>query len=56
VADHPRLEARDLIHFAVMRRFGVTRIISADRGFDGVPGIERLDPKRLAEWRDSVIA
>lgn len=49
-----RLSARDLVHLAVMRRLGVKRIISADRGFDGVPGIERLDPARFGEWRDSV--
>ncbi len=49
-----RLSARDLIHLAVMRRIGVTRIVSADGGFDGVSGIERLDPARLDEWRDRV--
>jgi predicted nucleic acid-binding protein len=27
---------------AVMEREGVHRIMSFDRGFDGVPGIERL--------------
>ena len=50
------LQARDLIHLAVMRRLGVTRIVSADRGFDGVKGIERLDPMRIEEWRASVTA
>ena len=52
----PRLSARDLVHLAVMRRLGVTRIISADRGFDRVPEVERLDPARLEEWRASVTA
>ena len=37
-----KLSARDAIHVAVMERHGVTRILSFDRGFDGVPGIERL--------------
>lgn len=36
-----RLSARDAIHVAVMRRRGVTRIMTFDRGFDGVEGIER---------------
>jgi hypothetical protein len=48
------LSARDLIHLAVMNRLGVTRIITADRAFDGVPGIERFDPARFAAWRESV--
>ena len=52
---HPRLSARDLIHLAVMNRLGVTRIISADRGFDAVPDIELLDPAQFEEWRDSVV-
>jgi predicted nucleic acid-binding protein len=50
----PGREARDLIHLAVMHRLGVTQIISADRGFEGIDGIERLDPARLDQWRDSV--
>ena len=50
------LSARDLIHLAVMRRLGVTRIVSSDQRFDGVPGIERLDPARFEEWWESVIS
>ena len=38
----PGLSARDAIHLAVMRRAGVTRILSFDRSFDASPGIERL--------------
>ena len=34
--------ARDGIHLAVMRQMGVTRVMSFDRGFDAMPGIERL--------------
>ncbi|MEW5742765.1 MAG: type II toxin-antitoxin system VapC family toxin [Myxococcota bacterium] len=37
-----QLSARDAIHVAVMRRRGVERIITFDRGFDGVPGITRV--------------
>jgi hypothetical protein len=54
VGDHPQLSARDLIHLAVMRRLGVTRIVSADRGFDGIAHVARLDPARLDEWRATV--
>jgi predicted nucleic acid-binding protein len=37
-----RLSARDAIHVAVMRRRGIARILSFDRGFDTVEGIERI--------------
>lgn len=36
------LSARDALHVAIMRRKGVKRILSFDRGFDMVKGIERL--------------
>jgi predicted nucleic acid-binding protein len=42
VLGNRRLSARDALHVAVMEREGVHRIMSFDRGFDGVPGIERL--------------
>lgn len=48
---HRHLASRDLLHLAVMQRLGVNAIISTDRGFDAVPGIERLDPARFPEWR-----
>ncbi len=51
---YPALSARDLIHLAVMQRLGVTRIASADRGFDGIEGVERLDPADLDSWRATV--
>ena len=38
----PHLSARDALHFAIMRRHEVDRILSFDRGFDLVPGITRL--------------
>ena len=37
-----RLSARDAVHIAVMQRHGVNRIISFDRDFDSLPGIDRL--------------
>jgi predicted nucleic acid-binding protein len=34
--------ARDALHVAVMRRHGVERIMTFDRGFDRIEGIERV--------------
>ena len=36
------LSARDAVHVAIMRRRGVERILSFDRGFDGVAGLARI--------------
>jgi predicted nucleic acid-binding protein len=49
--DDYSLSARDLIHVAVIRRVGANRIVSADRGFDRVSDIERLDPADVGRWR-----
>ena len=38
----PRLSARDAIHVAVMQGRDIGRILTFDRGFDGIPGIVRL--------------
>jgi uncharacterized protein len=38
----PRLSARGAIHAAVMERRSVSRILSFDGGFDGLPGVTRL--------------
>ncbi|MEX2529122.1 MAG: type II toxin-antitoxin system VapC family toxin [Gemmatimonadota bacterium] len=40
-ADSSR-SARDALHLAVMERKGVARILSFDRGLDGVKGVERI--------------
>ena len=37
------LSARDALHAAVMRKAGISRIISYDAGFDAIPDIERLE-------------
>ena len=37
------ISARDALHLAVMELTGIQRILSYDRGFDVVPGIERLE-------------
>ena len=52
---NPALTARDLLHLAVMRRVGARYIVTADRGFDGVDEIERLDPARVEEWRGLIV-
>lgn len=36
------LSARDAIHLATMQIHGIQRILSFDRGFDGLAGIARL--------------
>lgn len=36
------LSARDALHIAIMRRHGITRVMSFDRGFDSVPGVVRV--------------
>lgn len=42
VLGNKELSARDAVHLAIMQINGVRRILSFDRGFDGVPGITRL--------------
>lgn len=47
---YPGAQSRDLFHVAVMRRLGITEIISTDRGFDAIPEVTRIDP---ADWSPS---
>jgi predicted nucleic acid-binding protein len=42
---HPGLPARDLVHLAVMQGHDIEVIATADRHFDGIEGITRLDPQ-----------
>lgn len=42
LVDGSRMSARDAIHVAVMKREGVSRILSFDKGFDGIGGLTRL--------------
>ena len=42
VLERRALSARDAIHVAIMERYEVSRILSFDKGFDGVPGIRRI--------------
>ncbi len=41
---HDGLQINDAVHVAVARRHGLTTILSTDRGFDGIPGLRRVDP------------
>jgi uncharacterized protein len=42
VFGNQHLSARDAIHLAVMKRHGISQILTFDPGFDGFPGITRL--------------
>lgn len=46
---YPALSPRDLIHLAVMLRHGINEIVSADKGFDEVKEVHRIDPTTF--WR-----
>lgn len=48
------LSARDLLHAAVVSRVGATKIVSADKGFGVLPGIELLSPGDFEAWRDGL--
>ncbi len=41
---HGGLSVRDAVQAAVMRGAGLHRIVSADRGFDDIAGLVRVDP------------
>ena len=38
---HTNLSARDSVHAAIMKRRGIVEVMSFDRGFDRISGIER---------------
>lgn len=42
--DHPRLGTGDAIHAATALAHGMKALVSADGDFDGIAGIERVDP------------
>ncbi len=43
-----RAGGRDAVHAATAATYGIKRIISADTGFDRIPGIVRIDPREFA--------
>ncbi len=42
---HHRISPYDCVHVSVMRHAGIRIIVSADKDFDKIPGVERRDPK-----------
>lgn len=40
-----RISPYDCVHAATMKKLGVTEILSADKDFDKISGIKRIDPK-----------
>lgn len=46
---HPDLHVRDAVHAATALRRGIGTVVSPDRAFDGVPGLDRVDPVEFAE-------
>lgn len=42
--DAPKLGSNDRVIVAICRAAGIHTIISNDHGFDGVPGLRRIDP------------
>lgn len=44
---YPTLSPRDYIHWAIMLRHDIRVMLSADRHFDGIEGITRVDPAGL---------
>ena len=42
VLGNDRVSARDALHLAVMEQHAIIRVMSFDRGFDGIPGVTRL--------------
>ena len=56
IADvHPQLASRDLVHVAVMERLGLRRIISGDKGFDQLPGIDHLPRTQVDDAPDLAV-
>jgi predicted nucleic acid-binding protein len=49
--DAPQLGANDRLHVGTSLAHGIERIVTADRGFDGVRGVRRVDPLDAAARR-----
>jgi predicted nucleic acid-binding protein len=45
---HSKIGAKDRIHVASCLEHGIDRIVSADKGFDTVSGLQRIDPREGA--------
>jgi len=49
IFDEFRISPYDCVHAAVMKRAGTHNIISADKDFDKINWIKRLDPKVMSQ-------
>lgn len=49
--DQPGIAVRDAVHAATMLNRGLSLILSTDRHFDDISGIERIDPIELIQLR-----
>lgn len=47
---YPSIPPRDLLHAAVMMNNQVSFIVSADKDFDKINEIERVDPTNFEKW------
>ena len=45
----------DCLHAAVMKKYGLSEIISADKEFEKIPWIKRLDPRLMSERGSSSV-
>lgn len=45
LVEHTRLRGRDAVHAATALEHGFTEIVTADRDFDGIPGLTRIEPE-----------
>ncbi len=41
---YSKLSARDAVHIATMEGSGIRRLLSADKDFDGIREVQRVDP------------
>jgi len=48
VARIPTVRGRDAVHAATALAYGIERIVTTDRAFDGIPGLIRVDPREFA--------
>jgi predicted nucleic acid-binding protein len=46
---HPHISAKDRVHVATCLENGIERIVTADKAFDTVAGLQRIDPCAGAE-------
>lgn len=46
---HAHIGAKDRIHVATCLENGIERIVTADKGFDTVAGLQRIDPRAGAD-------